>query len=58
MGFRNISERRVESQGVSTNEWGVRFNIIESRVECRSGSTNEGGWDLEISLREELKVEV
>ena len=38
------SERRVESRGVSTNEWGgVRFNIIESRVECRSVSTNEGG---------------
>ena len=37
---------------------GVRFNIIESRVECRSVSTHEGGWDLEISLREELKVEV
>ena len=37
---------------------GVRFNIIESRVECRSVSTHEGGWDLEISLTEELKVEV
>ena len=52
------SERRVESRSVSTNEWGGRFNIIESRVKCRIVSTNEGGWDLEISLREELNVEV
>ena len=55
---KNISERRVESRGVSTNEGGVRFNIIQNRVECRSVSTNEGGWDFKkTSLREELNVE-
>ena len=48
-----MSKREYKMRG-----GGVRFNIIQSRVECRSGSTNEGRWDLEISLREELKVKV